>query len=297
MIDYKDLTRVDFTNYWGNCFVFKYDSTTREVTPWGIVDQVYGADGTPSVTGPIETGRAKLINASIPNNLIPKDENRNSIVDGENVVLVPIEDLFNRPEYITHRFQVGYVRTPSDTLYQLSLEPMMRRMSKGTSFNNLQMHGIACNGTNDSDPLAPRVRDYLLGRLSHGYEKTDILRAISDVLQVGHTPCMRRNVDRARASATSHEEVLGMLRGDHDQRVVVPDFSTAIVGHRNITGRATVLQHGTFVGTLSLSKDREEVVLTASSTKYVDREARKLARVAVERQSNQLYANTVRWVA
>jgi len=273
MIGYNDLNINDFINYWHGCWVY-YIAANGNVSIYSVGDVEEYDDN-----HDISIGDCVVWLNALGGN------------GGKNVA---IRELFDDPRWITHRFQLGYVRTEDDKLWRMTVEPNDRRMRKGTSMHECTLHAIATHSMTRADPLPSIVKEVLNEAPAPAGNDTALLRGIGDVLAFGHAPCTRRIVRETTACEATHDAVRYMLSGYSAHKVVVPDFSTAIIGHRHMTGTATVLANGAVVGQLKLT-DEGTLVLTASTQKYTTRDARKLARQGIMKRALNLYADAVQW--
>ena len=284
MMPYQDLSIDDFTSYWCGCLAFRLD------------DDHDGNAGARVRVYEIEHVYADEIEY---------DDRSEQTVEGTSCSLVSVisghlsrdvetMELFDSPAWITHRFQLGYIRTPNDKLLRITAEPNSRRMYKGTSLHAARLIPLL---DVDDDMLTDMGRTDMALYYVHNptFNHQDVAWGVADVLSHGHAACVRRIVPKSVACERTLAMIRGMLNGDIAQRVIVPDFTTALVGHRTITNEATVLTNGRVVGKVSINADGV-LVLKAYATKYESKEVRTQARKALTNKACGMYADTVEWV-
>jgi len=276
MMAYEDLTIEDFSNYWQGCIAFHV--TLDGVKPY-LVEQIDVVDDDHyDNQETIDDTTCNLV-SSISG---PSDYH----------TTVPTVELFDSPAWIMHRFQLGYVKAEDGGLMRIAGEPNDRRMLKGTALFNLRRVPLL----DEDDEETPRgtVERTLYHTTNPGVSHRHTTRAIADVLEVGHPACVRRIITKSMACSRSKDMVREMLLGDCiTPRVIVPDFSTAIVGHRSVANLAYVLSNGHVVGTLHYDMLTHDIVLRADARSYDSKEVRTLARDALTKRALTMYADKV----
>jgi len=302
MIGYNNLNHYDWSHYFegGMCFRLNPNGIVRAYH-LGELDveepePEYDEDGEPIYpeNNPdgafVDKDHSAYLRAVASSNIELAGANHN----------VRLYDLFNDPMWVVHRFQLGYVPLGNKELAFIGMEPTASRMSKSLNIHNLYTHGIL----NDRDAggkvhpvssLQQLQRGLCLGRHLPSARWPEIWEGVCKVLSYGkstvfHDPTRRDTVDMVRT-------MLSLELDNRAANVIVPDFTTAVIGHRSDPRSAYVVTNGAIVGTVRLDTERNVLVLSTSWTRYPDKAARKLAKKALEDKAKRLYADEVKWEA
>lgn len=270
MIGYDSMLTRDAYNYFHNCWAFCVSTDGGTVTPY-VLGMGYGEEDE------CEPAHDYCYQATE----LGKDGTQGPTID------VTGEELFMGTQWITHRFQLGYVGVSGTQCLRLDAEPVNARMTKGlqASYCNSLPLVVTDNNTGEG-----RVRA-LAQRTQSRLDFRTIPYAIASVLAVGSTPVMRGRVPAPEGSARSRVAVKRFM-SNADEIVCVPDFRVALIKHRTHAEFAYILHNGTYIGRAILKPDGEvycklNKARTASRQvkKYIEDTRLNLAHTLISRET------------
>ena len=235
MIGYDSMLARDAYNYFHNCWAFHISDDGCNVTPY-ILHMGYGE------ADECEPAHDYCYRASV----LGRDGMPRQAID------VTGEELFMGTQWITHRFQLGYISIDGTRCLRLDAEPVNARMTKGlqASFCNSLPLVVVDSNPRESEgtvrDLATRTRGQLDYRV--------IPFAIASVLAVSATPVMRGRVSLLEGYARSRAAIKRFM-SNKKESVCVPDFRIALIKHRTHNDFAYILHNGTYIGKALLKPD------------------------------------------
>ena len=259
MIEYENMPYHDAANYFGGCYAFEWDAPARRVMPWRMCFDVDMWDGYAHECEVYLTrGRDERIT-------------------------VTGDDLWIGDRFITHRFQVEYVPVGSH-VYRVTLEGRDRSRVKGMYGGNIQYYGLL-----DVDSARTRIvntADYP--------SELELMKGIAKVLELGTAPVMRRRVPQDIAEQRARTEVATFMRSA--RRVLVPEFSWAIIKHRTYPHWAYVLRSGRHVGYVKRDRTNDTVRFCGIRSTVNDRATRSMINTELMDSARRLISTTGNWV-
>lgn len=256
-IGYDLVSPRDFNNYWSGCTAYKYDKASGEVSAWHII----------GIEEEDEHNNEYAIECSCALNRY----GRRGIPD---TVSVTCDVLFSSPEWIIHRFALGYVPVQDTTLVYISAETDDRRMRKGTSLGQAEFQGLLFR--EGDDQACKDLPEGLVTRVLRPDDTPSLADGIAKVLSYGNNPSMRRNISRTVAMLKSNDAVKKFFN-DRDAYIVVPNFDTALV--KTTAQAAILLYNGKYLGHVRSRKGATR--LTVRHTEYPSEGARELAQAGI----------------
>ena len=267
-IGYDQLRPSDFLAYFEGCIVFHYDGDV--VSPYLMGGFCEDPDG---------SRYAEDLEVCV----YP--------FGSDTPVIETVYTLLNTPEWLMHRFPVGYLAMSENELINISVETNSRRMRKGTTLGETEYNG-ALYGESLSDHVPDALAYGLVNHTGKHYGTADIAQAIADVLSYGNNPAMRTNIPPNAAKVKANAAIKGMFDGE-DVSVLVPSFDTAIVRHRSARDTAIVLHNGRLLGRLGYDKETNVVTLYYKLPQYKDKDACRIARTGIELLAVPMLADAV----
>ena len=268
-IRYDQLHPGDWTSYFEGCIVFYFDGIT--VVPY----RIGGFSSDPDEQEWACDCECVLYHSS----------------DRNNSMLVSIEELLNEPQWLLHRFPIGYLAIDNDTLINISVETNHRRMRKGTTFSELEYHG-SLFGEEISDQVPDNIARRLVNYNGQGYSTGALSLAVANVLTYGNNPAMRTNIPINEAKSKANKGIKDMMASE-DVNVCVPSFDTALIRHRSTRDVAIVLHNGRLLGRLVYDKENNSTTLFYTLPTYEDKDARRIARHGIELLAVPMIADSV----
>lgn len=204
-------------------------------------------------------------------------------------------DLFQLPEYRTHRLPVEYLPTKPDPttgksyVVRVSCEPTSRRAHKS-------LHPSLFRAL----PLVDNADDLQREGLFHGSRRTlqgmgqeERAWGICQVMQVGTSPFLAQVMSQPEVRTRAKNLVRQCLTSD-TLDACVPDFTTAVI--RTKQGVGVVLYKGAYVGSVELDTDTNQLSFLGIKPKG-GRAIRSLYQHGVEEMALRLVADEVKWRA
>lgn len=219
MIGYEDMLAGDAYNYFHNCWAFRILNDGQRVLSYTLDMGYEDSDELAHDLRYIARDRA-----------------------GQELEVYG-EELFCTNEWITHRFQLGYIPMSANSLVRVDAEPVSSRMCKGLRYDHLQSLPVVV--TNGDSERASRVGRRVRGAL----RAQSVPAAIAKVLSLGTPPVMRPRVPLGEAHTRARQAVRDFMR-DATHLVCVPDFKVALVKNRTHDGMAYILNNGAHIGNL-----------------------------------------------
>jgi hypothetical protein len=195
-------------------------------------------------------------------------------LDGTAAIDVPMSDLTDGPDWIIYRVPVGYL-TVGGRLARATIEPVERRMTKGTYFSYMRALPVL---DEVSKTVLPSMQEALgnsppnpVSAMHHGNMRSrnqatcSVALGIAAVLTIGNVIAARQMISIAEAKGRSHAATLSFLRARKAKALALSPSIALVriskhtpVGSR---GAAHVLIDGRIVGTTYLSVDGDVVCL------------------------------------
>lgn len=219
MIGYDNMIASDAFNYFHNCWAFRILNNGQRVLSYTL-DMNYH-DGDELAHDVCYTARDRA---------------------GDEIEVYG-EELFCTNEWITHRFQLGYVPLGSNGLLRIDAEPVSSRMCKGLRYDQVQSLPVIVRSS--STAHAARVAERVRGTL----RAQNIPAAIAKVLSLGTPPVMRPRVPLGEAHVRARNAVREYMR-DQSHLVCVPDFKVALIKNRTHDNMAYIMYNGAHIGNL-----------------------------------------------
>lgn len=237
MIGYDSMLARDAFNYFHNCWAFHVSDDGCTVTPH-VLCMEYGEEDE------CEPAHDYCYLAAV----LGKDGTQGQTVE------VTGEELFMGTQWITHRFQLGYISIDGTRCLRLDAEPVNSRMTKGLQASYCNSLPLVVVATNPR-PREATVRE--LARRTQGQLDFRVIPyAIARVLSVAATPVMRGRIPLQEGHARSRATVKRFM-SNMKESVCVPDFRIALIKHRSHNDFAYILHNGTYIGKARLNPDGE----------------------------------------
>lgn len=294
MIGYNNLTHYDWSHYFegGVCFHRQDNGHVSAYQMCHLIDyehEAYDEDG-------------ELIDQD--ESFVDQEHSCLLVLVGTSAIVEPgkelamsLRTLFQSPDWIVHRFQLGYVPIGDNELAFVGMEPTASRMTKSLNAQNLYTYGILSAQDEEGRQVIVSTLDKIQRGLTAGRSLRhdrwrDVWSGICKVLSYGKCPTFGRTSHLTATSTVARvRDMLCTQVADRIESIICPDFTTAIVAHRSATRVGYVVTNGSVVGTLTCATGR--VVLHASNTQWKDKVTRKLAKEALIEKAKRLYADTV----
>lgn len=228
-IGYEDMCVRDAYNYFQGCWAFRVTNNGQRVTAFTL-DMSYDGEYEDALAHDHEFSAHDW--------------------DGHGTIVLG-DELFSTDEWITHRFQLGYVPLGNNGLARVDAEPVSSRMCKGLQGAHCRSLPVVAGNDTMHSRLIRRVQATL---------NTDRLpQGIAKVLSLGTPPVMRSRVPLPEAYVRARTNVMDYMR-ERSQLVFVPDFRMALVKHRTDRTRAYILYNGAHIGHLNLLNEEHLAV-------------------------------------
>jgi hypothetical protein len=230
---YLDMCPHDFDSYMMGCYVFRYHPEEQQVTAWqhgGIYD--YDDE---------DDGDARECSCMLTR------------IGAHDQVCMNIGELFDSPNWVVHRFPIGYIAIMGGTkLVRLASEPYERRMRKGTNFDYVRGQDIVSTCEQMIPPaVQSMLSSYAFNALSHSSCMWNVLllEGLCEQLALGNDRPFHNSVPRNLSRTRSRAMVRDVLDPTNERTVAALSPEVAVVGSKR-GKRAVVLYNGRILGTL-----------------------------------------------